>query len=364
MKAMLVREFGAGFVTEDVDVAAPIGREVLVDVKASGLCHTDLTASRANIGYAPPMVLGHEVSGVVRAVGPEVTEVVVGDHVVGCLVQSCGACQACLTGRTFQCEHPEKTLRTADEAPRLTAGGEAVTQAFGLGGFAQRALIHENQLVKVDERIPFPLAALLGCGVVTGAGAVINTANTQAGDSVVIIGAGGVGLNAINGAVVAGATKIIAVDVADEKLEKAKLFGATHTINSTAVDPIAEVLRITGRGADAAFDFVGIPAVTQQGLEMVRPGGGLYCIGIIDPTATVPLLTIGLIGAQKRIQGVYMGSATPKHDIPLYADLYLQGRFRLDELLSKEIALDEIDAGYEALHDAAVTRVVVTSGLS
>lgn len=364
MKASLVRELGAGFVMEEVELAQPVGREVLVDVKASGLCHTDLTASRHDIGYAPPMLLGHEISGVVAAVGPDVSGLVPGDHVVGCLVQSCGRCEACLTGRVFQCEHPERTLRAPEDAPRITTDGTAITQAFGLGGFAQQALIHENQLVKVDDRIPFPQAALLGCGVVTGAGAVINTANTQAGDAVVVIGAGGVGLNAINGAVVAGAATIIAVDVADDKLEKARRFGATHTVNSTVVDPVAEVLRITGRGADAAFDFVGVPAVTQQGLDMIRPGGGLYCIGILDPGATFPLLTIGLIGAQKRIQGVYMGSTTPQHDIPLYADLYLQGRFELDALLSKEIALDEIDAGYESLRDPAVTRVVITSGLS
>jgi S-(hydroxymethyl)glutathione dehydrogenase/alcohol dehydrogenase len=369
MKATIVRTIGAGFVTEDVTLATPIDREVVVDVKASGLCHTDLTYSRNDMGIPLPMVLGHEVAGVVSAVGPGVTEFSVGDHVVGCLVQSCGQCQACLTGRTFQCEHPEATLRAPGEAPRMTTAGEdgsseGVEQAFGLGGFAQQALIHENQLVKVSESIPFAQAALLGCGVVTGAGAVINTSNTQAGDSVVIIGAGGVGLNAINGAIVAGATTIIAVDVADDKLEKARRFGATHTINSRTVDAVAEVLAITGRGADAAFDFVGIPAVTQSGLDMIRPGGGLYLIGIIDPTAMLSVPTIGLIGSQKRIQGVYMGSTTPKHDIPLYADLYLQGRFELDELLSREIALDGVNEGYEALHEADVTRVVITSGLS
>jgi S-(hydroxymethyl)glutathione dehydrogenase/alcohol dehydrogenase len=365
MKATLVREIGAGFVTEDVQLADPIGREVLIDVKASGLCHTDLTYSRNDMGTPLPMLLGHEVAGVVAAVGPGVTELAVGDHVVGCLVQSCGKCEACLTGRTFQCEHPEATLRVGDEPARVVdAQGQAVEQVFGLGGFAQQALIHENQLVKVSDQIPFGQAALLGCGVVTGAGAVINTSNTQAGDAVVIIGAGGVGLNAINGAVIAGATTIIAVDVADDKLEKARRFGATHTINSTKTDAIAEVMAITGRGADAAFDFVGIPAVTASGLEMIRPGGGLYLVGIIDPSATLPLLTIGLIGAQKRIQGVYMGSTTPKHDIPLYADLYLQGRFNLDDLMSREISLDGIEAGYDLLKDPEVTRVVITSGLS
>jgi S-(hydroxymethyl)glutathione dehydrogenase/alcohol dehydrogenase len=364
MKASLVREIGAGFVTEDVELATPIGREVQIDVKASGLCHTDLTFSKNDMGNPLPMLLGHEVAGVVSAIGPEVSEFAVGDHVVGCLVQSCGKCVACLSGRSFQCLHPEATLRGNDDAPRVTAGGEKVEQVFGLGGFAQQALIHENQLVKVNENIPFPQAALLGCGVVTGAGAVINTSNTQAGDSVVIIGAGGVGLNAINGAIVAGASTIIAVDVADDKLERARLFGATHTINSTKVDAVAEVLAITGGGADAAFDFVGIPAVTQSGLDMIRPGGGLYLIGIIDPAATLPLLTIGLIGSQKRIQGVYMGSTTPKRDIPLYADLYLQGRFNLDDLVSREIALDGVNAGYDELKDPEVTRVVITSGLS
>jgi len=152
--------------------------------------------------------------------------------------------------------------------------------------------------------------------------------------------------------------------VADDKLEKARRFGATHTVNSTKTDAVAEVMRITGRGADAAFDFVGIPAVTASGLEMVRPGGGLYLIGILDPAATMPLLTIGLIGTQKRIQGVYMGSTTPKHDIPLYADLYLQGRFNLDDLMSREIALDGVEEGYGLLKDPTVTRVVITSGLS
>ena len=361
MKAVVVREFGAGFVTEDVDLAAPIGREVLLEVKASGLCHTDLTISKNDIGYPVPTVLGHEVAGIVTAVGPDVTELAVGDHVVGCLVQSCGHCEKCLTGRVFQCLHPEQTLRTEEQGARISKDGETIFQGFGLGGFAEQALIHENQLVKVPDEIPFPQAALLGCGVVTGAGAVINTADVQAGDTVVIIGAGGVGLNAISGAIIAGATRIIAVDIADDKLEKAKAFGATHVVNSSTTDPVAAVLEITGRGADAVFDFVGLAKVTQQGYDMTAPGGGLYLIGIINPADQLTLLTVGVIGAQKRVQGVYMGSTTPKRDIPMFAELYLQGRFNLDDLMSKEIALDEINEGYDSLKDPAITRVVVTS---
>jgi len=221
--------------------------------------------------------------------------------------------------------------------------------------------VHENQLVKVPDEVPFAQAALLGCGVVTGAGSVLNTADVQAGDSIVVIGAGGVGLNAINGALVAGATTIIAVDIADDKLAKAREFGATHVVNSKEVDPVAAVLEITGRGADAVFDFVGTKLVAEQGLEMAAPGGGLYLIGVIDPTSHIDVHQVGLIGSQKRIQGVYMGSTTAKRDIPMYAKLYLEGRFELDSLLSKEIALDEVNEGYEALRDPNITRVVITS---
>jgi S-(hydroxymethyl)glutathione dehydrogenase/alcohol dehydrogenase len=361
MKATLVREIGAGFVSADIDIAEPVGREVLVEVKASGLCHTDLTMSRFDMGNPLPGVFGHELAGVVTRVGPAVTELAVGDHVVGCLVQYCGACEKCLSGKVYQCLHPEKTLRAEGEAPRLSENGAPVGQAFGLGGFAQQALVHENQLVKVPDEVPFAQAALLGCGVVTGAGSVLNTANVQAGDSVVVIGAGGVGLNAVNGAVIAGATTIIAVDIADDKLAKAKDFGATHVVNSKEVDPVAAVQEITGNGADAVFDFVGTKTVAEQGLEMAAPGGGLYLIGVIDPTSHIDVHQVGLIGSQKRIQGVYMGSTTAKHDIPMYAKLYLEGRFELDSLLSKEIALDEVEEGYESLKDPNITRVVITS---
>lgn len=361
MKATLVKVTGEGFVTEDVDIAAPIGQEVLIDVKASGLCHTDLTYATNDIGYATPSVLGHEVAGIVAAVGPAVTDFAVGDHVVGCLVQYCGKCAKCLSGKIYQCLHPEATLRSESDAPRLSLNGQAVSQGFGLGGFASQSLIHESQLVKVDDAMPFPQAALLACGVVTGAGAVLNSANVQAGDAIVIIGAGGVGLNAISAGVIAGATTIIAVDVADDKLEKAKRFGATHVVNSTTTDPVAAVIEITGSGADAVFDFVGLEAVTTQALAMTAIGGGLYLIGIINPAATLPVHILSQIGSQKRIQGVVMGSTVPKRDIPMFADLYLQGKFNLDDLMSKEIALDEVNEGYKALHDSAITRVVITS---
>ena len=361
MKASLVRELGTGFELAEIEIADPIGREVLVEVKASGLCHSDELAANHDLGYQPPMLLGHEVAGVVTAVGPDVTQFVLGDHVVGCLVQYCGACGKCIEGRTGLCENPAATLRGADEAPRLSENGAAVAQGMGLGGFAQQVLVHENQLAGVPEEMPWPQAALLGCGVVTGAGAVLNTANVQPSDAVVVIGLGGVGLNAINGAVTAGAATIIAIDIADDKLTRAQEFGATHVINSQTSDPIAEVMAITGVGADAVFDFVGVGPVTEQGLQMVAPGGGLYLIGLLDPTTTVAVSSLEMLTNKRRIEGVYMGSTTAKRDIPLYAKLYLEGRFELDSLVSKEISLGEINEGYASLKDPKIARVVVTN---
>ncbi|WP_053351598.1 zinc-binding dehydrogenase [Leucobacter musarum] len=363
MKAAVVRQFGGGFHTEEVSVSHPEGREVLVQVRASGLCHSDELAASTNLGYDVPAVFGHEVSGVVEAIGPDVTEFQVGDHVVGCLVQFCGACDRCLTGRVHLCRRPESTVRSERGEARLTdTEGQALSQGMALGGFAEFALIHENQLARVPDTVPFPQAALLGCGVVTGAGAVMNTANVQAGETVAIVGAGGVGLNAVSGAVVAGASRIIVIDIADDKLDTAKSFGATVGINSRSVDPVAAVLEATdGNGADHVFDFVGAGDTTAQALQMVGKGGGLYLIGVLDPTTSVNVSNIDMLMRQSRIQGVYMGSTNPKRDIPMIAELYLQGRYELDALVSKEISIDEVNEGYAALKDPTVNRVVITS---
>lgn len=360
MRAALVETVGGGFVTQDVDIATPLGREVLVQVKASGLCHTDLTWSRTDVFYPPPSVLGHEVSGIVSALGPDASEFSVGDHVVACLLQYCGKCKNCLAGKVYQCLDQDSTLRAGSDAPRLSQHGRPVAQGFGIGGFAEQCLVHESQLVAVSKDVPFPQAALLGCAVVTGAGAVLNSADVQTGDALVVIGVGGVGLNAISGGVIAGAGRVIAVDVADDKLEKAKRFGATHTVNSTEVDPVEAVKEITRTGADAVIDFVGIPTVTAQGLEMLAVGGGLYLIGSLDPSGVLPVATLAQIGGQRRVQGVIMGSTVPRRDIPKCADLYLRGELHLDDLVSQQISIDEVEQGYAALRDSATTRVVIT----
>ena len=360
MKALVVNALGRGFDVEDVEIAPPRGREVRVEVQASGLCHTDLLFATHDIAPTPS-VLGHEVAGIAAEVGPDVTQVHVGDHVVGSLAQACGGCPRCLSGRPFQCEHPEATLRRPDDAPRLSRNGLGVFQGFGLGGFAEQALVHEQQLAVVPKAMPFAQAALLGCGVVTGAGAVLNTANVGPGDSVVIFGAGGVGLNAVSGARIAGASRIVVIDIQPQRLDAARRFGATDVIDSTRSKPVETVRDLLPGGADHVFDFVGLKLVAEEGLAMLGVGGGLYLVGVSKPDVDMSLNIFGAIGGQKRVVGVTFGSTNAKRDISIYAELYLQGRMNLDDLVSKRIALHEVNDGYAALKDGSLSRVVITS---
>src|SRR6266852_5829782 len=360
MKALVINAVGHGFDFEDVEIASPSGREVLVDVQASGLCHTDLLFATHDI-VPTPCVLGHEVAGIVAAIGPEVAQFRVGDHVVGSLAQSCGACARCLSGRPSQCQHPESTLRRPGDAPRLSRNGVGLFQGFGLGGFAEQALIHENQLAIVPNETPFAQAALLGCGVATGAGSVLNTANVSAGDSVVIFGAGGVGLNAVSGARMAGAARIVVIDIQQKRLDAARRFGATDVIDSTKNKPVEAVRDLLPEGADHVFDFVGLKLVAEERLSMLGVGGGLYLVGVAKPDVDISLNIFGAIGGQKRVLGVNFGSTNAKRDIPMYAQLYLQGRMNLDDLVSKEISVREVNDGYAALTDGSLNRVVVTS---
>ena len=360
MKALVLNSVGRGFDFEDVEIAAPIGREVLVNVQASGLCHTDLLFATHEI-VPTPAVLGHEVAGIVAAVGTDVTQFQVGDHVVGSLAQSCGMCARCVSGHSFQCKYPDATLRRPGQPARLSRHGGALFQGFGLGGFAEQALIHENQLAVVPKDLPFAQAALLGCGVVTGAGSVLNTANVRAGETVVIFGAGGVGLNAVSGARIAGASRIVVIDIQAKRLDQAKRFGATDVIDSSKTKPVEAVHDLLPGGADHVFDFVGQKAVAEQGLAMLGVGGELYLVGVARPGVDIGVNIFNAIAGQKRVQGVNFGSTNAKHDIPMYAELYLQGRMNLDDLVSKAISLREVNEGYAALKDGSLTRVVVTS---
>jgi len=236
-----------------------------------------------------------------------------------------------------------------------------VFQGLGLGGFAERALIHENQLAILPKEMPFAQASLLGCGVVTGAGAVLNTAQVSAGETVVIVGSGGVGLNAISGARIAGASRIVVIDIQPKRLEAAKQFGATDVVDSSKTNPVEAVRGFLPGGADHVFDFVGSKAVAEQGLAMLGVGGGLYLVGVTKPEVNLELNIFDAIGGQKHVEGVNFGSTNFKRDIPMYAALYLQGRMNLDDLVSKRISLREVNDGYAALQDGSLNRVVVTS---
>jgi len=364
MKVSVVNAVGEPFTTVQAKLDQPKGYEVHIKVGASGLCHSDLHLQESNYGVAFPAVLGHEIAGEVITIGDAVTEFKVGDHVVACLIQFCGHCEECLSGRTYLCNHPQETLRTADSAPRLTAeDGSNITQVYGIAGFAEEVLIHQNQLAKIPDEMPYNKACILGCGTVTGAGAIINTAKVRAGDSVAIIGTGGVGLNAISGARVAGATTIIAVDIDDSKLEFAKKFGATHTVNSKNEDAVAKVKEITNGGVNAAFEVIGLVPTAQQAIAMAKKGGGAYFIGLQKPGAEIPVPGFaGLIAVNKKVEGVWMGSTNLKRDIPMYANLYLQGKLNLDDLVSEEINIDQVQEAFTKLKEGKILgRSVITS---
>ncbi|WP_321792543.1 zinc-binding dehydrogenase [Burkholderia pyrrocinia] len=363
MKASVAMGVGKGFSVMDVQIDEPIGREVLIEIRASGLCHTDLHFVEHDFGHRMPAVFGHEVAGVVVGVGKDVSSVSVGDHVVACLIQYCGMCAKCLTGRSFECLNPSVTVRRDHEPPRLSMDGAPVNQVAGIGGFAERALIHENQLAVVNKEVPFPQASVIGCAVVTGAGSAIHTAGVRVGDTVAVIGVGGVGLNAISGARLAGARRIIAIDIDDRKLGVARRFGATDVVNSGKENPAEAVKRITGgAGVDHSFEMIGREVTQALAVEIAGQGGHAYFVGLAKPGTTLTLNTsLEAIIAQKGVHGVLMGSTNPKIDIPLYADLYVQGRMELDELVTQEINIADINVAYEQLSAGGIVRSVITS---
>lgn len=362
MKAAVLNALNGKFDIEDIDIGSPQGREVLVQIKASGLCHSDLHLAETDFGIPLPAVYGHEIAGVVIEIGPDVSDFTVGDHVVASLIRFCGHCFPCLDGRTYQCHHPEETLREPGTEARLTRDGAPVEQAFGTGGFAEYAIVHENQLVRVPENLPFPQAALLACGTVTGAGAVINTAHVKTGESVAVLGVGGVGLNAIAAAKLVGAGRIVAIDTQPKKEALARKFGATDFINPNDGDPIAAVRALIPGGVDHSFEVIGLKVTSEQAIKITRVGGNTYMIGAHKPGSAIDLnVQEDLVQDQKVIRGVYMGSSNFRHDIPMYADLYLQGRLNLDDLISREINISEINDAYLELRDGGIARSVITS---
>jgi S-(hydroxymethyl)glutathione dehydrogenase/alcohol dehydrogenase len=341
---------------EDVDVAKPIGREVLVRTVGSGVCHSDLHYVDGLYPFPAPAILGHEAAGIVEAVGPHVAEFKPGDHVIGCLSVFCGRCAYCLTGRTHLCQ--SRPARTPEEPPKLSWKGAPVNQFANLSAYAEQMLVHENGLVRVREDMPLDRAALIGCGVTTGVGAVLNTARVEAGATVAVFGAGGVGLAAVQGARIAGAGMIIAVDVFERKLAGARELGATHTVDASAADPVEAIRALTGGGVEYAFEAIGLKKAAEQAFDCLRPGGTATIIGMIPVGQKIELDGPAFL-RERRVQGCSMGSNRFKVDMPKYVDFYLQGRLRLDEMITRRGRLEDVNEAFRAMKAGEVARTVL-----
>ena len=357
MKAAVLREVNTPLQIEDVQHGNPGPREVLVRTRAAGVCHSDLHFQDGSWPHMLPAVLGHESAGVVEAVGSMVSYVKPGDHVITCLSAFCGHCEQCLTGNMALCFEPE-LQRPPDEEPRLAKNGEGLAQFLNLSSFAEYMLVHEHALAKIREDMPFDLAALIGCGVTTGVGSVIHTAGVEPGSSVAVIGCGGVGLSAINGAAIAGAGRIIAIDVVPGKLDLAKEFGATDIVNSAQDDPVGTVRELTGGGVHYSFEAIGLAKTAQQAFKMVRRGGTATVIGMIPVGTMVEIHGPEFLG-EKKLQGSNMGSNRFRVDMPRFIDFYLQGKLHLDKMISGRIRLDQVNEALEQLKTGEVARNVI-----
>lgn len=364
MKAAVLRAPNQPLSIEDIDLAAPGPREVRVRLSATGVCHSDVHFWDGTFPFQYPAVLGHESAGVVEAVGSMVSGFQPGDHVISILSPFCGTCDYCLTGRMSVCHtvHPGEFERDHEhEEPRLSQNGVPMHQFLRLSSFAEQILVHENSLCKISPDMPMDRACLIGCGVITGVGSVFHAAKVEPGSTVAIIGCGGVGLSAINGAEIAGASRIIAVDLDDTKLEMAKTFGATDTVNPKNGDPIEQVKELTGGGVHYAFEAIGLKQTVEQAYHMLRPAGVATIIGMVPPGVNIEIPGIEMLVTEKRLQGSIMGSNRFRIDFPRLIDFYLQGKLKLDEMISKRIQLEDVTDALQALKDnkGSVARQVI-----
>lgn len=346
-----------------VELAPPGPDEVLVKIAAAGLCHSDLSVINGDRPRPMPMALGHEAAGIVEALGPGVRDLVVGDHVVVVFVPSCGHCAPCAEGRPALCEPGA----AANGAGTLLSGerrladedGRPLNHHLGCSVFAEYATVSRRSLVKVDKAVPLDEAALFGCAVLTGVGAVVNTAKVSAGASTAVIGLGGVGLAAVLGAHAAGARQIVAIDLSDAKLEEALRLGATHVVNAAAADAAEQVKALSDGGVEYAFEFAGAVRALDLAWRITRRGGSTVTAGLPPPGAAFALPAVSLVAEERTLRGSYIGTCVPSRDIPRFMALYRQGRLPVDKLLSGRLALDEINEGFDRLHEGQAVRQVV-----
>jgi S-(hydroxymethyl)mycothiol dehydrogenase len=355
VRGVVAREKGAPVTLETVLVPDPGPGEAKVKVQACGVCHTDLHYREGGINDAFPFLLGHEAAGIVESVGDGVTEVAPGDYVILNWRAVCGECRACRRGRPWYCFSTHNAVQ-----PMTLEDGTALSPALGIGAFADKTLVAAGQCTKVDPKAPPQVAGLLGCGVMAGLGAAINTGGVSRGDTVAVLGCGGVGDAAIAGARLAGARTIIAVDVDDRKLAWAKDFGATHTVNSTTTDPVEAIRAMTdGFGADVVIDAVGRPETYETAFFARDLAGTVVLVGVPNPTMKIELPLIEIFGRGGSLKSSWYGDCLPTRDFPTMIELYLQGRLPLDRFVSETIGLDGVEAAFEKMHHGDVLRSVV-----
>jgi S-(hydroxymethyl)glutathione dehydrogenase / alcohol dehydrogenase len=351
----------------DVDLEAPRAGEVRVRLGASGVCHSDVSVRNGTILQALPAVLGHEGAGTIEEVGEGVDHLKPGDHVVISWIPQCGQCRYCTRGQGVLCEPGTLALITGgmtDGTPRFGRGGQPVFHMAASGTFTEETVVPAISAVKISDDVPFAAAALIGCGVLTGFGAATHTADIRPGDSVAVLGAGGVGLNVIQGAKHAGAEQIIAVDAVDGKLQTARKFGATDVVDATEDDAVAKVMELTGQqGADVAFEVIGLAPTIDQAVNMTRRGGQTVLVGVpkADVTVSIPV-AMGLVLANKQIRGSLYGGSNVHQDIPTLVGLYADGKLMLDELVSREIALDDVNKAMDDMGSGEIARSVIVYG--
>ncbi len=359
MRAAVMRATNAPLEIEEVRIDDPGPGEVLLETAASGICHSDLTVSEGGLPVPVPCVLGHEPAGIVEAVGAGVVDFAPGDHVIGCITSWCGVCKFCTNGRPYLCL-TQYAGRAPGTKPRISdKDGGPLTQLANLSSFAEKMLCPERSLVKIRDDMPLDRAALIGCGVTTGLGAVLNTVDVPAGASVVIIGCGGVGLSALQGARIGGAGRIIAVDAQPWKLELAQKFGATDFVEAGDGDPVAAVHALTDGGADFVFECIGLVPTVQQAVAMTGRGGTTVLVGVVPITKTVQLSAADLVLQEKKLTGSYMGSNRFRFDMPKYVEFYLDGRLQLDEMISSRIALDDVNSAFDKMRKGEAARQVI-----
>lgn len=363
MRAAVMIDTSGALTIVDLVIDKPRNHEVLVRTVGSGLCHSDLHyLDHPGLAATLPLpaLLGHECAGIVEEVGSDVTYVKPGDHVITCLSAFCGECEFCLCGRPVLCSQSPR-MRGPGSKPRLTfEGGEPVTQLAGIAGFAEQLLVHEHAVVKIDPDYPLDRAAIIGCGVATGLGSVLNSAAVRPGSTVAIIGCGGVGLAIVQGAVIAGARRVIVIDTHASKFELARSLGATDCVDASNGDPVEEIVEMTLGGVDYSFEAIGLKSTAQQSFEMLRPGGIATIVGL-GRGQSCEIDMVKLVGGERSVKGSMMGSGPFRSDLPRYIELDQQGRLNLGAMIDSQITLDDIDDGFDAMRQGLVNgRNVIT----